>query len=1616
MNKKNKRLLSIVLTASVSLSIVAGTGITRVKAAGLDTKNVQAIARKNSISNKFSPADSENWREQKYGVSDFDDNKPRESTNSNEMVRVIVQLQDKPAAESGKKAATVKANQSNIKKKVKALSGAKIKQSYGYLVNGFSATVKRGDIEKIKAMSGVKKVTEAKVYYPDMQYAKELTQAYNTWEDLGLKGEGMVVAIIDTGIDVTHKDMVLDDEAKDDVKIKDVKSGFTLKVPYGHNFADGNDVVKDTTSSMHGMHVAGIVGANGDDEKVKTNEAIEGVAPEAQLLAMKVFSNDPNNSGAYSDDIIAAIEDSVLHGADVINMSLGSTAAFQDADDPEQKAVKNAVDKGTMVVVSAGNSYYSTYPYKFTDMADTGLVGAPGLAEDSLQVASYENDKIVANGLNYTGSDTPMAYFTSEVDPVGVLKGEYELVDCGLGDVADFEGKDLKGKIALIQRGSIDFITKKLNAQVAGAAGVIVYNNAAGGDAYVNMATDPKVTIPAVFISNTDGVKLQGLISEGVKISFKGTLTTVANSTSKDMSDFTSWGPTPNLDFKPEITAPGGNIWSTVNNDRYEVMSGTSMAAPHTSGAEALILQAIKKNNPTLSGRNLVELAKNTTINTALTEMDKNHSAVPYSPRRQGAGMVQIESAIKNNVTVTDDSGDAAVALKEIGKNTTFTLNLKNYGDKDVTYTLGSVGGLLTEYNPSVDEFVSFETPYEVKVGDLKFDKNTVTVPANGTAKVDVTINVSNSVSTEEFVEGFVKFTSNDESVPSLVSPFMGFYGDWSVQNIIDKPMWDYNAIWGTSTLLTEQEDGYYYLGQTGETDYGPLIDPDKIAISPNDDGYSDNVTPIFTFFRNAKEMKVEVLDKDKKLISQVALDNNISKNALGDDTDPGYKISDDWTWNGKVYNNKTGKYEVLSDGQYYINYVTKVDYANAKEQDYIVPVKIDSTNPEIKITSGTTADAANYTLKWTQSDNLSGIDGNSYIFVNGEQVNAEVTNTDGVYSCNLTLEENKVNSIQVVAFDYANNAAAAQLNVREGNVPFNITLDNIESGISVNQADLTVTGSVSFKPSVLKINGVDATVNDDLTFSADIKLVEGVNNVSILAQDVDGSNLSNYAVKVYCDTIAPVINLESPSVDKDEKAYVNKDTISLKGKVADNTLGYKFYVNGEQKFQVELDGEQGEEATTKEFNYEIPAENNTYVELKAVDWFGHETVKNINVIVDKEKPVITFNNIKDGETYNKNVKPEVSTTEGTLTMTLNGKEYNGEEITADGKYDLIVKAVDKASNTSEAKVTFYIDKTSPAAPTITLSTTAPTNKKVAVTIVSDEDAKLEYSFDNKTWKEYTDKFEVAANTTIYARATDSSSNVSEVSKLGVKNIDTEAPAVPTVNVSTKSPTNTDVTVTITGEEGAVLLYSFDKNIWNVYSKSITVDKNTTIYIKQADKAANVSEVGTVVINNIDKAAPVVTVKNVEDGKVYDKDVKVQVSVNEGTYTMKLDGKEYKGEEITSAGQHTLVVNGKDAAGNITVKTITFTIKTKESSTPDNNGGNTPTNGSNNGSTTTNNNSGSKTNTSPNNNTSTTTAASTNLPKTGSTVDMNVLLTIGALITVIGVIFVVGKKKRRKTE
>ncbi|WP_017413295.1 S8 family serine peptidase [Clostridium tunisiense] len=1264
-----------------------------------------------------------------------------EKENVSELIRVIVEVEAPAAAEvagnakaSGQQINVAKSAQLPVMGEVKKIIGTDIKNSFGNLVNGFSIEVRRGELEKIKNLPGVKNVTEVKKYYVDMNSAKELTQAENVWKDYGYQGEGMLISIIDTGIDHTHKDMRLDQDGKDKVKlsksaveekIKTLGKGTYLseKVPFGYNYADKNNTAKDSTDSMHGMHVAGIAAANGSDEEVKTGSAVDGVAPDAQLLAMKVFSNGPLSKSAFSDDIVAAIEDSVTLGADVINMSLGSSSGFMDSEDPQQIAIERATNAGVSVVVSAGNSQYSTAPNKFNSMTDIGIVGSPGVAKDTLQVANFENNKItLADTVYLKSGDTLLGkcgFTKAGVDVYSKLNGkEYDVVDCGrANDGSAFQGKDVKGKIALIERGDTSFDNKIANAQAAGAIGVIVYNNSrADEEAYMSMAVTiaDNRNIPATFVRRSSGLKIVEAIKNGQnpKVSFKEEVISEANADAGDFDSSTSWGVTPSLDFKPEISAPGGDIYSTVNDNKYETMSGTSMAAPHATGGQALIIQGIKKNNPSIKGRDLSRLARFTAINTAEIKMDKHDPTTPYSPRRQGAGMMQIENAIKNNVILTyKKDGNAVTALKEIGKTTTFELELENLGDKPVTYDVESLG-VLTDQSDSISSMHYVE---KIDQASVKFDVNKVTVPAKGKAMVKATLDVADGVSTERFLEGFIKFNTSD--APDLVMPYIGYYGDWSKEEILNIPMWEASTkdhhLYLTdtdkrslkSTVVTQVTEGdkvyNSYLGYDGATGkYNePKIDKNTIAISPNGDKQGDVIIPSLYHLRNAKNTVVVVLDKDGKELGEVAKQSNIRKREYA--KNPIRTTLMDLAWDGSIYNKSTGKNEILPEGQYTIDIRSSVDLPNAKPQSFIVPVKIDLTAPKVEIKDVTKVSGNTYKLQWTMEDIQSNLEvGGATIFVDGKEVAIDwkkVNVENGVYSYDLDLTSGAL-EITVGALDRAQNLGVASKKVMINLPPAKVTFETAATGEFVSDSAETyvIKGKLNRPVKEFTIGGENVVLKNDLSFAHEVKLKQGMNQIGVYIKDFDDKVIAEYAIKGECDTISPVINLDVANVDNDKNTLTiapNQKKINIKGKVSDNTFGYKFYVNGDALINVS-NSVAGIEYNERTFEKELDVKEGDIVQVKAVDLYGHETVKNLKVEIDNVAPAITISGVEDGKVYENSVTPEITVddSKAVVELKLNGESYaKGTEIKKSGKYELQVSATDAVGNKSEKVVKFEI-------------------------------------------------------------------------------------------------------------------------------------------------------------------------------------------------------------------------------------------------------------------------------------------------------------------------------------
>lgn len=1205
-----------------------------------------------------------------------------EGLKDSDQVRVIVELKGKPAidyaTERGVKVTQLNKSELNsitsglvreqnaVKNNI-SLSRIPVKyhNTFTNIANGFSATLSFKNAKLIEKMPGVSRVVIANEYdrpEPNMGTSKDIVKAIETW-NLGYNGEGTVISIIDTGIDYDHKDMRLSDPSKAKLSMSSVNSiiytnslkgkWYTDKVPYGYNYYDNNYEVKDLgpTASMHGMHVAGIAGANGNDET-----GIKGVAPETQLLAMKVFSNDPNFESTFSDIYLAAIEDSIKLGVDAINMSLGSSASFQRMDDPEQVALTKATKNGIVLAISSGNSGHIGYGFQFDPYAknpDLGVVGAPGLNKDSIQVASIENTNIYADAINFKNGLIGYVY-TGPTNPLNAFTGQVEYVDCKLGligtnmgvPVDDFEGVDVAGKIALIMRGGYaeiagNFVDKITNAYSKGAIGVIVFNHATGGEELINMMyPDGICTIPAVFIGNQGGTALQSLIATGEnKIEFKGEKISVSNPKNGKMADSTSWGTTPNLDFKPELTAPGGNIYSTVNNNSYQIMGGTSMAAPHVAGGSALILQRVDEEFG-LTGYSRSLMTKNLLLSTAVPSIDKGlyndyyGLGNPVSPRVQGAGVMNLQAAATTPAIITDSStGISKVNLEEIGNVSSFTLKVTNFSTSPVSYNLsGTVGTDLVYKGEILGETQGIFKAGTISSSTLKgeypiaFTKNrapinSLTVPANGTTEFTVILDLTNAVDwmyeaplnlvfeNGAFVEGFVRLESADDTQPAIGIPYMGFYGEWDKAPILDDNNYDSNAMpfynyYTCLSWLDKAAETYYFLGY----DFQDSPDANNIAFSPNGDGIADHARLLATFLRNASEFEINILDSNRNVIRGLTKEYEIRKNFYNGGNGSMYQSSDSWEWDG------TANYNIVPDGQYTYQIKAKVDYPGAEWQIVEFPVKVDTQAPVIQ---NIEYDATAKQLKVTATDNHAVC--YYELYKDGNLVTA---NDTGIFDVSSVVKPEERNIFIVRAVDFAENKSEKVHELSQGNdteAPV-IFINQPEVLGIYNNSQVMTTGYVTDNSQLreLKINGeIVPTVLDPLTkrynFNKTLTIADGSFRIKYEATDISG-NVMSIERKIFVDTTAPVINMNIPEV-----VNPDVDKLTLAGTVTDNMPGLKVYVNSNMVYNSNASWMyiEGEVPVTYDFTGCAPVDlayGDNIITIEARDDAGHVTMKQYTV------------------------------------------------------------------------------------------------------------------------------------------------------------------------------------------------------------------------------------------------------------------------------------------------------------------------------------------------------------------------------------------------------------------
>ena len=715
-------------------------------------------------------------------------------------------------------------------------------EHYDTLVSGFEILIQASDYAAtcMSLGEGAKAVVGESYRACETELVENPVSVYDTGifksGESGYDGSGMVVAVLDTGLDSNHTAFSVENFTSDHLGMTyadvaavinqtvayDLHGGLSVddvyineKVPFGYDYAD-NDPDVYSTHNNHGTHVSGVIVGNDD--------VITGVAPNAQLVSMKIFSDIMDT--ARASWILSALEDCVVLGVDVINMSLGTACGF--GHESEEELLNGVYDKireaGITVVVAASNSYSSAYGSEangnlgLTSNPDTGTVGSPGTYQGVLSVASI-------NGVEtpYLLHGETIIYFdeannggAEELHFCDTLLGdndsaeiEYVLIP-GVGRSADYTGLDVTGKIALVRRGDNTFEEKALIAEAKGAAGIIIYNNVSG-DIKMNVG-DAKLAVCS--ISQDNGEMLAAAGSGKLKISKEQT-------SGPFISDFSSWGPTPSLDIKPEITGHGGNILSSVTGGGYDRLSGTSMACPNLAGVCILLRQYVVENFPDIANDNVAVNAMVYKLLMSTADIALGTNGQPYAVRKQGAGLANLMSAIRTPAYITTYDADGKEMDKtklELGDDVqktgvyemAFTVN--NFGDKALSYEIGSfvmtegVSETLTNAGKTtvteeayILEGASIEIT-SVEGGTLKDNK--LTVDAESEADVKLTITLSDadkayldaSFENGMYVEGYITLTAVKGTDISLNVPYLAYYGDWNQAPMFDLTYFDTNA------------------------------------------------------------------------------------------------------------------------------------------------------------------------------------------------------------------------------------------------------------------------------------------------------------------------------------------------------------------------------------------------------------------------------------------------------------------------------------------------------------------------------------------------------------------------------------------------------------------------------------------------------------------------------------------------------------------------------------------------------------------------------------------------------------------------------------------------------
>ncbi|WP_339147997.1 MULTISPECIES: S8 family serine peptidase [unclassified Sutcliffiella] len=1052
-------------------------------------------------------------------------------------ISVIVQLDELPVAMvkginklQGKSFS--KASEQGVKNKVaaqhkkfeKELSKKGIKAKVGFTfdsaINGLVLTLKESDVEKLTALEGVVLVE------PDLEVQAlsnpENTNAPNYIEsvnhldvpavwDMGYEGENVKVAVLDTGIDYNHPDF--EGVYKGGFNFVPHTTGYArdraFDDPYETSPLDRPDNRAEFNANgssfytTHGTHVAGTIAAQG-----KNPYGMIGLAPKIDLYAYRVLG--AYGSGATSG-IIAGIDKSVEEGMDIINLSLGGSSNSQIASDAI--AINNAAMAGVTAVIATGNSG-----------PNRGTIGNPATAAFGIAVgnSTVKEDVIAATGTSSVGSTTttsPLKLMAWEFGTRAEDKlsgGAKDLVAIGgWGEPKDYVNKDVNGKIAVVSRGTTPFVDKVAAAKAEGAAGIIIYNNAAG---HIKISLgDGFDFIPTFDMTREAGLALVSALNAN---SGEGTVNfqdyTYDKTAGDEMNSSSSRGPAnPVFDIKPDVSAPGTNILSTVpayakdypNADytkAFDRYTGTSMATPHIAGVAALL----KSQHPDWTPFD---------IKVALSNTAKQLDTTRFDVFAQGPGRVQpLKAATTEALAYAQDKTTYGNVTRDNVKGTITFGNVPTGSATTITkdVVVKNLTGNASDYDVTVQ--VTKAATGSLAATNVTVDQSSFTLTDQKTLKVSLNVPAGTGSNGNEIL-GYVHINNG---TTKLILPFAANFAPPT----------------GLKSFSLDHND-----------------------ISPNNDGLLDSTTVRYEFWNQQGTTYIELWDA-----------SNPEGGFYGDGY-LGYLLATNRTTTGMKTLAFNGRYtpwgstgtSLAPDGVYTIDITTASAFA------WTGPVYIKTTKPVIQVNNSYTVSSASYELSASINDSyidfkstVEEIFGQDYDVNEKLTVEYELTNSNGekVGIFPVELDQDGAFTTEVTGLTLGENTVKLSVvDEAQNRAEKTFTITRVDEDAPVTEASLEgQAGQNGWYISDVKVN-LHATDADSEIVSTQYRVndgewksyngpftlqEEGENKVEYRSEDAAGNVEGTKTVVVKIDKTAPKLSVK---VDKEKLFPPNNKLETIK-------------------------------------------------------------------------------------------------------------------------------------------------------------------------------------------------------------------------------------------------------------------------------------------------------------------------------------------------------------------------------------------------------------------------------------------------------------------------------------